>query len=214
MEESVFSQSPFGTDSSSSSSASNGSSSKRGKKLIFLILLLIILGLIAFFAVKFLGGSSKPVAPTPTPTVAVTPTDTPTPTPNVSGSPTPKTTATPSPTAKTTLTPIPTKGATGGSVDKATGLDRAKLSIIVQNGSGVAGAAKTMGDKLTALGYSVSSVGNAATSDYVQTEIHVKTASSSYIPLLKKDLGTDYTIGTSASDYTGSGDALIIAGKQ
>lgn len=210
MEESVFSQSPFGTDSSSSSS-SNGSSSKRGKKLIFLVILLVILGLIAFGAVKFLGGEGTPATPTPTPTEAVTPTDTPTPTPEVSGSPTPSPKVSPT-TAKTTVTP--TKAAAGSSVDAASGLDRADLSIIVQNGSGVAGAAKTMGDKLTGLGYKVSSVGNADNSDYAQTEIHVSAAKSKFIALLKKDLGSDYTIGTSASDYTGSGDALVIVGKQ
>lgn len=211
MEESVFSQSPFGTESSSSSSSSNGSSSRRGKKLIFLVLLLVILGLIAFFAVKFLGGATKEATPTPTPMEVVTPTDTPSPIPTISGSPTP----TPKAGAKTTITPSPTKATTSSSsVDKATGLDRANLSIIVQNGSGVTGAGKTMGDKLTALGYTVSSVGNAPNSDYAQTEIHVKTVDSAYIALLKKDLGADYTIGTSASDYTGSGNALVIVGKQ
>lgn len=210
MEESVFSQSPFSNESAPASGSSNGSPSKRGKKLLFLIILLIILGLIAFGAVKFLGGNVLGPAPTPTPTAAPTPTDTPTPTPEVSGTPTP------SPKAKTTPTSAvtPTKAPAGSSKDKTTGLDRADLTVAVQNGSGVAGAAKKAGDVLTGLGYQLGTVGNADTSDYAQTEIHVKAASTSFLALLKKDLSADYTIGTAAADYTGEGDALIIVGKE
>lgn len=216
MEESVFSQSPFSSDSSSSHSASNGSSSRRGKKLLFLIILLVILGLIAFGAVKFLGGSVlNGGTPTPTPTIIAepTPTDTPTPTPEVSGTPTPSPKATPTTTAVAT----PTKAAgttTGGSVDKTTGIDRATITVAVQNGSGVSGAAKKAGDVLTTAGYTLGTVGNAETSDFAQTEIHVKAGKASLLSLLKKDLSTDYTIGTSASDYTGAGDALVIVGKE
>lgn len=215
MEESVFSQSPFASESSSASTPSNGSSGKRGKKLIFLIILLVILGLIAFGAVKFLGGGgagflSKPT-PTPTPTAEPTPTDTPTPTISGSPTPTPKVKATPTPT-KTPATP--TKAASGNSVDSTTGLDRAKLTVAVQNGSGITGAAKKAADTLTGLGYTLGTVGNADNSNYTQTEIHVKAASSNYLPLLKKDLGASYTIGTAAADYTGAGDALVIVGQQ
>lgn len=211
MEESVFSQSPFSSDSSSSAS-NGGGSSRRGKKLLFLIVLLIILGLIAFGAVKFLGGNVLGPAPTPTPTMAApTPTDTPTPTPEPSGSPTPtpKTVAKPTPTSAVT----PTKSASG-TVDRATGIDRATITVAVQNGSGVTGAAKKAGDFLSGLGYTLGTVGNADTSDYAQTEIHVKAGKASLLNLLKKDLGTEYTVGTAASDYTGAGDALVIVGKQ
>lgn len=214
MEESVFSQSPFSSESPSRSS-STGSSSRRGKKLLFLIILLIILGLIAFGAVKFLGGSVlNGGTPTPTPTIAEpTPTEMPTPTPEVSGTPTPSPKATPTTTAAAT----PTKAAgttTGGSVDKTTGIDRSTITVAVQNGSGVSGAAKKAGDVLTTAGYTLGTVGNAETSDFAQTEIHVKAGKASLLSLLKKDLSSDYTIGTSASDYTGAGDALVIVGKE
>lgn len=202
MEESVFSQSPFSSESSSSSGG--GGTSRRGKKLLFLIILLIILGLIAFGAVKFLGGNvlNKP-APTPTPTMIPTPTDTPTPTPTLSGTPTP------SPKAGAKETPTPT-----GTVDKTTGIDRSTVTVSVENGSGVAGAAAKAADVLKGLGYTIGTVGNASTSDYATTEIHVKAGKAALLSLLKKDLSANYTVGTAASDYTGSADALIIVGKQ
>lgn len=207
MEESVFSQSPFGSESTSSSNSSNGSPARRGKKLLFLIILLVILGLIAFGAVKFLGSGgagllAKPT-PTPMPTAEPTPSDTPAPTASVSG------TLTPSPKA----TVAPTKGSSS-SVDKTTGLDRAAITVNVQNGGGVTGAAKKAADVLTGLGYTLGTVGNADNSAYTQTEIHVKQADAKYLPLLKKDLGASYTIGTAAADYSGSGDALVIVGQQ
>ncbi len=210
MEESVFSQSPFSTETTSSSSSSS-SSSRRGKKLLFLIILLIILGLIAFGAVKFLGDDTMNSEPTPTPTQIMepTPTDLPTPTPEEDTTPTPTGKVTPT----TAATPTKTTGNTT-TKDTATGIDRATITVAVQNGSGVTGAAKKAGDELTDLGYTLGTVGNADTSDYAQSEIHVKAGKSSLLTLLKKDLGATYTVGTAAADYTGSGDALVIIGKE
>jgi hypothetical protein len=206
MDDSVFDQSPFTTEPTAPSTSQNGSSGKRGKKLLFLIILLVVLGLIAFGAVQLLGGQGE-AEPTPTPTESFEiPTDTPAPTEDLDTTPTPE--------DEDTTTPTPTKKPAVNGTDQSTGLDRADLSIVVQNGSGEAGVAGTMKSKLEGLGYVVSSTGNADNYDYAQTEIHVKSASSDFIPLLKKDLGGTYTIGTSASDYTGSGDALIIVGKE
>lgn len=204
MEESVFSQSPFSNESSS-----KGPSSGRGKKILFLLIILIVLGAVAFGAVKLLGNTQQKVeTPAPTPTIEVIPTEGPTATPEakLTG------TITPTPTKKAgttpTVTPKPTSTSSTGTTDKS------KLSVTVQNGSGVTGAAKKMGDLLTSLGYTITTIGNADTSDYAQTEIHVKAAQKDLLPSLKKDLGANYTIGTAVADYTGTGDILVIVGKE
>ncbi|MBP7832566.1 MAG: LytR C-terminal domain-containing protein [Candidatus Levybacteria bacterium] len=210
MEESssVFSESPFGTQNTTPASSSKGPS-KRGKKLVFLILIIIILAAIAFGAMQLLGNTSTEDA-TPTPTIEefVLPTDTPAPTE-------PETDGSPAPTSSTTTTPAPTSaGGSSSSVDPVTKLDRADLTIVVQNGSGEAGVANVMKEKLEDLGYVVSSTGNADNFDYTETVIQVKAASKDFVSLLRKDLGDDYTIGSATSDYTGSGDAVVIVGAE
>lgn len=210
MEESgSFSQSPF-TSNQAQSSSSNGGSGK-AKKIIFLVIILLILGSIAYGATVLLGNTgetSEEAAPTGTEEFFI-PTDTPTPTEDPEATP-----ADEEEEEDTTPTPTKKPAATGDSVDSATGLDRADLSIVVQNGSGEAGVAKVMADKLTALGYVVSSTGNADNYDYAQSVIQVKSADKAFLALLRKDLSDDYTIGTATSDYTGSGDAVVIVGKE
>ncbi len=208
MEESssVFSESPFGTQNATPSPSSNKGPGKRGKKLIFLILIIVILAAIAFGAMQLLGNTSTEDA-TPTPTIEefVLPTDTPTPEQETDGTPTSTTTGTPTPTQNT---------GSSNSVDPVTKLDRADLTIVVQNGSGEAGVANVMKTKLEGLGYVVSSTGNADNFDYTETTIRVKAASKDFLSLLRKDLGDDYTIGSATSDYTGSGDAVVIVGAE
>lgn len=215
MEESAaFQQSPFSSSSSTSSQPGSSGGGGKAKKIIFLVIILLILGSIAYGATVLLGTSSeKPAEETTTTDEFFIPTDTPT--PADSGiTPTEEANSTPEPTSKST--PTPTKKATSStdSTDAASGLDRADLTIVVQNGSGESGVAKVMADKLTALGYTISSTGNADNYDYAQTVIKVKAASKAYLSLLKKDLEDDYTIGTATSDYTGSGDAVVIVGKE
>lgn len=172
------------------------------KRFALLVVVVIILGVVVFSGVRFIGSrTKKEVAPTPTPTlVQSVPTDAPTPT---GGSPTPK--------SSPTLTPKPT----ANPVDPASGLDRSSLSVEVKNGGGVAGAAGKASDFLKNLGYKVVSVGNADNFDYQSIVIEVKSAESSFLSLLKKDLATDYTIGSTSADLsaTSSADALVIVGK-
>ncbi len=120
--------------------------------------------------------------------------------------------ATPVPTLIPTSTPKPTPSA--NPVDKATGLDRSKLSVTVKNGSGVTGAAGKAADMLKGLGYNVVSTGNADNDDFVNVSIQVKVASSDFLVLLKKDLAS-YTIGSNSADLSTSfsSDALVIIGK-
>lgn len=217
MEESgSFSQSPF-TSSSTTTPTSSNSGGGKGKKIIFLIIILLILGSIAYGATVLLGSSGGDAEPTPAEEEFFIPTDTPTPTEDPEATPVEDTEtetkeeSTPTPKATT----APTKAASNSdSVDSATGLDRADITIVVQNGSGEAGVAGVMADKLRGLGYNISSTGNADNFDYTETVIKVKSASSKFAALLKKDLSDDYTIGSATSDYTGTGDAVVIVGAE
>ncbi|MDP2638117.1 MAG: LytR C-terminal domain-containing protein [Candidatus Levybacteria bacterium] len=99
-------------------------------------------------------------------------------------------------------------------VDKS-GLDRSKLSITVQNGSGIEGAAGKAAKILKDAGYNVASTGNADNYNYEGVTIKVKNSESDFINLLKKDLSKDYAIKSSSSDLPSSSptDTLIIIGK-
>jgi len=89
------------------------------------------------------------------------------------------------------------------------------MSVTVQNGSGEKGVAAKAADTLRGLGYNVVSAGNADNYDYSDVTIQVKSSKSDFLSLLKKDLSTSYTIGSSTSDLTAtsSSDALVIIGK-
>ena len=176
--------------------------SKRSpKRFIYLIVAIVILILLFVLGFRIFGSSKQASKPSITPTVTVAPTDSPT--PSISGEVSP--TESPTPSAKPTTSPI----------DKATGLNRSKLTILVENGSGVAGAAGKVADDLKALGYTISSTGNADNFDFSGVTIELKTGSSDYLPLLKSDLSDKYTITASSSDLSAtiSADALVIVGK-
>lgn len=187
-------------------------SPKRSKFLIFFVISIVII-IAIFGGWRFLSSrkeKTKSPAVTPSPTEYQLPTETP-------KSPTPETTKTAKPTVSPTSkpTPTPTLVPTINPVDKQSGLDRSKLTIEVQNGSGVVGAAKKAADALKALGYIISSTGNADNYDYINLTIQVKTGKSNFLSLLQKDLGSSYTIGTASANLTAtsSADALVIVGK-
>jgi len=165
---------------------------------IVVVFLLIALGIGGF---QFFAASTSPtVTPTPTPTTVAFPTDTPTPTQEAT------------PTAK--VSPSPTIKATS-SLDKATGLDRKALRVIVENGSGKAGVGSGASEALKALGYTIVSVRNAANFEYTDVTISLTPEKASYLPLLKKDLSTEYTVGTTDTSLSASesADAVVIIGK-
>ncbi len=177
------------------------SPSKKGFIILFSI---IVLGLLLFGVTRFFGGKgSEQNTPTPTPTVEVLPTDTLQPTES-DVTPTQKPTNTPTP--KPTVNPI----------DKASGLDRSKLSIHVLNGSGVAGSSKKASDYLEGLGYNVIQIGNADNFNYEKTTIQIKSAKNTYFDLLEKDLSSNYSMGTTSADLSDSNnaDAVVTVGKQ
>lgn len=180
---------------------------KKSRRRFFILLAAIAVILILIFAgMKVLGGSkSQNIAEiTPTPTQEIL-TETPTETP----------TASPTATATPTSTSTPTPKPTSNPVDSATGLDRSTLGVSVQNGSGVTGAAAKAADFLKSLGYDIISTGNAATEDFTNVTIQVKSSKANFLPLLKKDLSANYTVGSTSSDLdaSSSADALVVIGK-
>jgi hypothetical protein len=168
------------------------------KRFVYLILTILIL-LVAFFSYRIFGAKEKGAISQKPAIVTPSPTDTPFLTP----------TSSPSVTTAPTITPIPS------SVDKTTGLDRGKLSVVVQNGSGEEGVAGKAESILKTLGYDVISAGNADNFNYTNVVIQVKAARSNYLGLLKTDLGLSYTIGTNSADLPDSfsSNALVIIGK-
>ena len=173
------------------------SSRKRFTIIFFIGVLLIPLGIAVFSFFSNVTTQKPSMTPTPAPTQVVFPTDTPIP------SASPSAIATPSPTPK------------AQTVDKQTGLDRAKLTVLVENGSGVVGAANKAAQILKLLGYTVSGTQNADNYDYLDVTISIKPAKAGYLPLLKKDLSSEYTIGGSSTtlDASAAADALVIIGK-
>lgn len=185
---------------------------KRSKFIVFFIISIIII-VVIFGGWSFLNSrneDSESLDLTPTQTEYQLPTEAPeSPTPQASPSAKP----TALPTSKPTLAATPKPSV--APVDQSTSLDRSKLTVEVQNGSGVVGAAKKAADILKELGYVISATGNADNYDYANMTIQVKSTMSKYLALLKKDLESSYTIGISSADLTAtsSADALVIVGK-
>ena len=174
---------------------------KSTNKKPFVILLVILVVIAAGVGGLYYLGSNKKsdsqaaIAPTKIPTPTEKPTETPTSSPSGSITPTKK------------LTPTPT-GTSGK-------LDRAKLTVAVLNGSGIAGAGRKYSTMLSGLGYNVTSTNNADTFDYTGITVKVKKAKSDYAALLKKDLASTASgsaIKTSIDD-TITTDAAVVVGK-
>lgn len=175
------------------------SSNKSRLLFVFLFLLfLVILALVLYYFFAMKGNNLFAGTPTPTPTQTVIPT------PTESAS----TSATLSPSANISQKQT-------SAIDKATKLDRSKLSIIVLNGSGQKGAAQVISTQLTDLGYTIQSVGNADAYTYKNVTVTVSKNKSAYLPLLKKDIMANSAV-SSVSAKTGTvtgADAEIIVGK-
>ena len=173
-------------------------SKKSPKRFVYLVIGVIVLIIIFVFSSRFLLSSKKEIKKVvPTPTVAEKITNTPT--PEISGE----------------ITPTPTIKPTNNPIDKESGLNRSKLNVEVENGSGVVGAAGKVAELLKGLGYSILGTENADNFDYTGVTISVKSGSSDYGELLKSDLGKKYTVSSSLSDLsaTASPDAVVIIGK-
>lgn len=95
-------------------------------------------------------------------------------------------------------------------------LKRDTLKVQVLNGSGVSGAAGKAQTYLEGLGYKDVATGNAATSDFTETEISIKDASKDYLDLLKTDLAKNYKVATSTSTLvtTSRYDVVVTLGTK
>jgi hypothetical protein len=173
---------------------------KSRKRFYYLLIIIVFLILIFVLYSRTFNASTKKensrIAPTPSVKQELTAT----PTPEVTKEPEETT-----PTVKPTKSPI----------DKASGLNRSKLSIVVQNGSGVEGTAGKTADFLKELGYKIASTENADNFDYTGVVISVKSGSSDFLELLEADLKNKYDITSSFDDLSAtiSADALVIIGK-
>ncbi len=185
-----------------------GRSKKPLPKKTVVLFAFVVLIIVAVLFVNLTAKSEKQSTSTASATPSAT--EAPIQTPIESG-PTPEPTVAPTPEPAATPTPAPS----ANPVDKATGLDRSKINVLIQNGSGEAGVANKASDYLKGLGYDVTSTGNADNYDYTNVTIQVKADKSDYLALLKKDLGFNYTIGSTSSDLPDSSteDALVIIGK-
>ena len=191
--ENVGSNPPLSRYEYSSSTSSRG---RLRRLFIFFIILIVIVGSIVFAMTKFFGGEE-----TPTPIENL-----------ITETPTPEAT----PTEEPQNTPTPTPKPTANPIDETTGLDRSKLSVLIQNGSGEAGAASKMAEVLRSFGYNVAKIGNADATDYEKVSIEVKSDKSSFLTLLKKDIAVTYSVGSTSAvlSATASADAIVIVGKQ
>ena len=115
-----------------------------------------------------------------------------------------------SPTPEKSVAPSksPSKAPTGTSA-------KSDVSIAVQNGSGVSGAAAGAADVLKAAGYTIASTGNADATDYTDVTIRVKNSEKSSLSAIEKALAADYTVGDTSADLpeSTSYDVLVIVGK-
>lgn len=81
----------------------------------------------------------------------------------------------------------------------------------VQNGSGVAGAAKVAADKLEELGFEVESTTNAANTDYEGYSVYLESKEASDSALLLKILSTDFEDATLSGTFTPANDSTSTA---
>lgn len=126
----------------------------------------------------------------------------------ITQTPIPSEEVTPSPEKSTTPSRSPSKTPTGAA-------EKSSISVAVQNGSGVSGAAAEAAGILKSAGYTISSTGNAATSDYIDVTIKVKNSEKSSLAGVEKALADKYTVGDTSADLpeSTSYDVLVIIGK-
>jgi len=111
----------------------------------------------------------------------------------------------------------PTKGLNKTPTPKpgTSALDKTKISIEIQNGSGESGVASKMAAFLKNLGYKIGATGNAKNYEYTGVTIQTKVKSKDYLAGLRKDLVNEYTVSAATSDLpdTSVADILVIVGK-
>ncbi len=101
----------------------------------------------------------------------------------------------------------------GPATPSAPALPRGETSVIVLNGNGRGGAASEAGARVRALGYLVSSVGNAPRSDYARTLVMYRPGRRAEAQRLAKELGGAVVApldGLTPDELMGAHMALIL----
>jgi len=90
-------------------------------------------------------------------------------------------------------------------------IDLAKYEIEILNGSGIDGEASRQKASLTAEGFTISSVGNADNSDYIDTIIKAKAeVNKDFIARLKNVLNSSFTVGEAESLSENSSVPVVV----
>ena len=114
-----------------------------------------------------------------------------------------------SPVATVPATPVP-------SPEPEQEFDRGGVAIQVLNGSGIAGMAGKAKTHLESLGYKNVAVGNASKSDFMITEIELKTESQNIKNIIISDLSKNYTLSDEVGTLSVSSkyDIVVTLGKK
>lgn len=117
----------------------------------------------------------------------------------------------------TSTQPIENKieSSSSASLSNQESLNKSDWTFEVLNGSGVAGAAKSIANKIQNLGYTVVKTGNADKNNYPNTLLLIAETSTQSSVLLLKDLNDNLGISTISGTFNDSAaSARIIVGKQ
>lgn len=170
-----------------------GSQEKKngGAKTLLIIGILVLVGILGYVIYKSASGK----------TGDVTVNTEPTPYENMAA---PQTAATSSPSA--TILPSP-------SSSPSTKIDRSKVKIQVQNGTGITGEAAYLQNILKGLGYTNVTTGNSATQDETDTQVSfASSVSSDIVDEITLKLNTTYETVKKTNSTSTTYDVVIITG--
>lgn len=90
-----------------------------------------------------------------------------------------------------------------------------EISVSVQNGSGVQGAAGEVASALRSAGFTISSTTNADSTDYTDVTITIKNSQRNSLNDIEEALSQNYVIGSTSTDLpeSTSYDVLVIVGS-
>lgn len=178
-------EAPFGQSSSNVSFPTVGQSQKSGgPKSILIIGILILVAVLGFVVYKSATGKA---GASPEPTSFEN---------QIEGSQNSDIT---SPTTQATSTPKPA--------------DKAGVSIVIQNGTGITGEAAYLQTQLKNMGYTDVTVGNASSQDASTTTVtFAKTLSQDIVTEITQKLNTIYQKVTTSTGTSGTSDILIVTG--
>lgn len=115
--------------------------------------------------------------------------------------------------AEASPTPVATVAPTS---TPAPEVDKQSVTVVIQNGSGIAGEGGRMSQLLTTEGFKVGTVGNASSFDHEETVIQAKdTVDKAFLELLSKTLSEKYKVGNNEKlTTTSSSDIIVIVGSE